>query len=220
MSKRKPGAEPRPEVSRRSFIKGVGAGGTGTTLLASQALAAEQTVDPNLGRVDGPGAVPVTLNVNGETIEMNVEPRETLLDALRQGKTPDNEYVDLTGNKRVCDRATCGACSMLLDGEMIYGCSVLAVEAQGAAITTIEGLGTPESLSSVQEAFIEHDATMCGFCTPGMVIAVTTLLQNNSSPTHEQIQKALDGNICRCGTYAKIFQATDAVAAKMRGART
>lgn len=208
-------------VSRRSFLKGVGAGGVGSTLLPAALMAAEQAeqeTDPDRGRVVGPGPTPITLRINGREIAMSVEPRDTLLDTLRQGRRRDGDPVDLTGNKRVCDRASCGACSMLVDGELTYGCTMLAVEAQGKEITTVEGLGTPERMHAVQEAFVEHDALMCGFCTPGMVVAVTSLLQDNESPSRDEIRTALDGNICRCGTYNRIFEATESAAERLRGA--
>jgi xanthine dehydrogenase YagT iron-sulfur-binding subunit len=210
----------REAVTRRSFLKGVGAGGIGSTLLSASDVAAEtiREEDAELGTLIGPGPAPVTLRVNGRDITVRIEPRDTLLDALRQGKTPEGEWVDLTGSKRVCDRASCGACSMIVDGELVYGCTVLAVEAQGAEITTIEGIGAPESMHAVQEAFVEHDALMCGFCTPGMLAAVTVLLEHNPSPTRDEIRKALEGNLCRCGTYPRIFEATEAAAARLREA--
>jgi len=205
-------------VSRRSFIKGVGAGGLGTAVLPAAVAAAETTAGSDAGTVLGPDPVPITLQVNGSSLQLRVEPRETLLDALRQGRTASGP-VDLTGNKRVCDRASCGACSMIVDGKLVYGCTLLAIEAQGQEITTIEGIGSPESLSAVQQAFVDHDALMCGFCTPGMVVAVTALLQSNPQPSRPEIRRALDGNICRCGTYIRIFEATETAAARLREAR-
>lgn len=216
------GAE-RGIVSRRSFLKGLSAGGIGTTLLpyggvltgAGVAAAAAQSSDA--GEVLGPGRVPVTLRVDGRNLRLGIEPRETLLDALRQGKLDNGEYVDATGNKRVCDRASCGACSMIVDGKLVYGCTFLAIEAQGKEITTVEGLGDPDDMHAVQAAFVERDALMCGFCTPGMVVAVAALLQDNPNPTRDQIRKALDGNICRCGTYPRIFEAAETAASRLRG---
>lgn len=210
-------ADRRDAVSRRSFIKGVGAGGLGTAALPAAAIAAAQEAEAaELGRVVGPGTVPITLQVNGRALSLQVEPRETLLDALRQGQTASGP-VDITGGKRVCDRASCGACSMVVDGELVYGCTMLAIEAEGHSITTVEGIGAPESMHAVQQAFVEHDALMCGFCTPGMVVAVTSLLERNPAPTRTEIRKALDGNICRCGTYIRIFEATETAAARLRG---
>ncbi len=210
-------AEHRDVVSRRSFIKGVGAGGLGTTVLPAAAMAAAQSAEAaELGTVMGPGPIPITLQVNGRELRLEVEPRETLLDVLRQGQTPTGP-IDITGSKRVCDRASCGACSMIVDSRLAYGCTILAIEAQGRAITTVEGLGTPDSMHAVQAAFVEHDALMCGFCTPGMVVAVASLLDGSPSPSRDEIRKALDGNICRCGTYIRIFEATETAAARLRG---
>ena len=222
-----PDRESRSSVSRRGFLKGVGAGGIGsaiapTAMLGAGAIAtvgsAEAAIQEGRGEVVGPGRVPIRLNVNGETISMRVEPRETLLDALRQDRDTTGDYVGITGNKRVCDRASCGACSMLVDGKLTYSCTMLAIEAQGHEIITVEGLGSPDSMHAVQQAFVETDALMCGFCTPGMVVAVTALLESNPDPTRDEIRKALDGNLCRCGTYQRIFEATETAAARLRGA--
>ena len=144
--------------------------------------------------IHGPGKVPVTLNVNGKKLSADLEPRVTLLDALR-------ERFDLTGAKRVCDRGACGACPVLLDGKPVYACSVLAIDAQGAKIVTIEALAEGDALSPVMQAFVAHDAQQCGFCTPGFVVATTHFLQQHPKPTAEDIRRGLSGNYCRCGTY-------------------
>jgi xanthine dehydrogenase YagT iron-sulfur-binding subunit len=144
--------------------------------------------------VHGPGKVPVTLNVNGKKLSAELEPRVTLLDALR-------EQFDLTGAKRVCDRGACGACTVLLDGKAVYACSVLAIDAQGAKITTIEALAESDNLTPVMQAFVDHDAQQCGFCTPGFVVATTHFLQKHPKPSAEDIRHGLNGNYCRCGTY-------------------
>jgi len=144
--------------------------------------------------VHGPGKVSVALNVNGKKLSAELEPRVTLLDALR-------EQFDLTGAKRVCDRSACGACTVLLNGNPVYACSVLAIDVQGAKITTIESLAEAEKLSPVMQAFVEHDAQQCGFCTPGFVVATTHFLQQNPKPTADDIRHGLNGNYCRCGTY-------------------
>ncbi len=220
------GGETQSSVSRRGFIKGLGAGGIGSAIAPTAVLGAGTVATAGTlggaslqqGEIAGPGAVPVSLRVNGESIAVAVEPRQTLLDVLRQDRAADGEYIDATGNKRVCDRASCGACSMIVDGRLVYGCTVLAIQAQGAEITTVEGLGGPDSMHAVQQAFVEADALMCGFCTPGMVVAVAALLQENPDPTQEQIRQALDGNICRCGTYPRIFEAAETAAARLRGA--
>jgi xanthine dehydrogenase YagT iron-sulfur-binding subunit len=148
----------------------------------------------------GPGEVNITLNINGQDRTLSVEPRMTLLDALRN-------KLDLTGSKRVCDRGTCGACTVLRDGRPIYSCSALAIDCQGSKIVTIEGLGTPEKMSPVQAAFVKHDAQQCGFCTPGFVVACTSFLERHPNPTREQVRAGLGGNFCRCGTYAGLQEA-------------
>ena len=151
-------------------------------------------------RVVGPGEVPVTLTVNGKRVELKIEPRVTLLDAVRN-------RADLTGNKRVCDRGSCGACTMIVDGRTVYSCSTLAIEAQGKQIRTVDGLSTGATLHPVQQAFCDVDALMCGFCTPGFVVATVAVLEKYPNATREQISKGLDGNICRCGTFVRIMEA-------------
>jgi len=144
--------------------------------------------------VHGPGKVTVTLNVNGKKLSAELEPRVTLLDALRGP-------FDLTGAKRVCDRGACGACTVLLDGKPVYACSVLAIDAQGAKITTIEALAEGAKLTAVMQAFVENDAQQCGFCTPGFIVATTHFLQQHPKPMADDIRHGLNGNYCRCGTY-------------------
>jgi len=141
---------------------------------------------------------------------VNVEPRVTLLDAMRN-------RLDLTGAKKVCDRGTCGACTVLIEGEPAYSCSMLAVEAEGRKITTIEGLGTPEQLNAVQQAFVENDAQQCGFCTPGFVVACTATLSKNPGANLEEAQAGCGGNLCRCGTYQGMNQALLDAAKAMKG---
>lgn len=188
-----------PSFSRRSFLKSFGASAAVAATAQVQAVAAELE-KANKEKILGPEAVPVSLNVNGKTIKLTVEPRTTLLEALRN-MTP------LTGAKEVCDRATCGACSMMIDDKLVYSCQTLAIEAQGKKITTIEGLAQNGKLTKVQEAFIEQDALMCGFCTPGFVMSVTALLKKNPKPTADDVRHACSGNLCRCGTYPRILQA-------------
>ena len=186
-------------VSRRAFFKTFGATAAVAATAQVEAVAAELD-KVNKEKIVGPEAVPITLQVNGKPIKLTVEPRVTLLDAVRN-MTP------FTGNKEVCDRATCGACSMFVDDKLVYSCSMLAIEAQGKHITTIEGLGKPGHLSKVQEAFVEQDALMCGYCTPGFVMSVTALLRSNPKPTEADVRHACSGNLCRCGTYPRILQA-------------
>jgi len=160
-------------------------------------------------KVYGPTKVPIQLMINGKASTVNVEPRVTLLEALR------NE-LDITGAKRVCDRATCGACTMIVDGRPVYSCSVLAIEAQGKQITTVESLMQGDKLHPLQQAFIDNDGQQCGFCTPGFVVAAKAFLDKNPNPTPEQIQKGLGGNLCRCGTYMGVRAA---VAQTAKGGR-
>ncbi len=177
-------------VSRREFLK-----------LSGVSLAVPMVVGPRMVEVagaevpvHGPGKTPMTFTVNGKTLQAELEPRVTLLDALR-------DQFELTGAKRVCDRGECGACTVLLDGKPVYACNVLAIDAQGKAISTVESLGAPGNLHPVQQAFVEHDATQCGFCTPGFIVASKALLDKHPNPTPEQIRHGLAGNFCRCGTY-------------------
>src|SRR5579862_131103 len=177
-------------VSRRDFLKSAGVG----SLAASVVGVAEVDAQTAEARVVGPGEVPVQLLVNGKRVDLRIEPRVTLLDALRT-------RADLTGNKRVCDRGACGACTMIIDGRTVYACSTLAIDVQGKPIRTIDGLASGATLHPVQQAFCDVDALMCGFCTPGFVMATVALLERNPNPTLEQAKKGLDGNICRCGTF-------------------
>jgi len=184
-----------PGFSRRTFLKTVGAGGVAAGVLGPAETAQGQTVN-----AVGPGAIPIQLTINGRVHKLEVEPRVTLLDALRT-------RLDLTGVKRVCDRGSCGACTMIVDGKTVYSCSTLAIEAQGKAIRTIESFTQGTVLHPVQQAFCDHDGLMCGFCTPGFVVSAVALLEKNPKPTREQARKALDGNICRCGTYVRVLEA-------------
>ncbi len=193
-------------VSRRDFLKisGVSAAVPLVSQVSAFALAEDQIA------TQGPGKVPVSLNVNGKKLSAQLEPRVTLLDALR-------DQFELTGAKRVCDRGTCGACTVLMDGKAVYSCSVLAIDAQIAQITTVEGLGEPGHLHPIQQAFIDNDAQQCGFCTPGFVVATKAFLDQHPNPTPEQIKHGLGGNFCRCGTYAGM-RAAVMQAAKTKGA--
>ncbi len=185
-----PDDDPNNGVSRRDFLK-----------ISAVAAAVPAVVGPTVLEVNGeevpvygPGKTPVTLTVNGKKYTAELEPRVTLLDALR-----DN--FDLTGAKRVCDRAECGACTVLLDDRPVYACSVLAIDAQNHSITTVEGITSGEALHPVQHAFVTNDAQQCGFCTPGFVMATYALLKKTPNPDREQVVKGLSGNFCRCGTY-------------------
>ena len=142
----------------------------------------------------------VTLSVNGVERPVAVEPRRTLLDTLRHD-------LQLTGTKKVCDMGNCGACTVLIDGEAMYSCLLLAVDCAGRAVTTIEGLGEGGQLDPVQRAFIEADAFQCGFCTPGQIMSIRGLLDRTPHPSEEEIARAVSGNLCRCGAYQNIIRA-------------
>ena len=193
-------------VSRRDFLKSAGVGGLATAVTSGAADVEAQTGP----RVIGPGDAPVTLNVNGKRVELRIEPRVTLLDAIRN-------RADLTGNKRVCDRGTCGACTMIVDGRTIYSCSTLAIDVQGKQIRTVDGLANGAALHPVQQAFCDVDALMCGFCTPGFVMATVALLEKYPNATPDQMRKGLDGNICRCGTFVRVMEAAVKAKGVLRG---
>jgi len=186
-------------VSRRDFLKGAGLTAAGTAMieagLGSLAIAREKAA------VLGPDAVPVELRVNGSRKILMVEPRATLAEALR-------DTLDLTGTKVVCDRGACSACTVWLDGTPVNACMTFVMDARGHDVTTIEGLAGKEGLHPVQAAFIEHDAMQCGYCTPGMVMSCAALLARNPRPSREDVKQAVSGNLCRCGTYPKVFDAT------------
>ncbi|MBI3950223.1 MAG: (2Fe-2S)-binding protein [Acidobacteria bacterium] len=212
MAKQRKGSP--PGISRRSVLKGLGGGVLTTGLISVAELPRQQT---NVRRengveVYGPDAVPLTLKINGREHHLQLEPRVTLLNALRN-------HLDLTGPKLVCDRGTCGGCTVLLDGMPITSCMMLAIDAVGHEIQTIEGLAQGEMLHPVQQAFIERDALQCGFCTSGMIMSAKALLDRNPNPTLDEVKAAVSGNLCRCGTYPKVFEAVLAAAKSSGRAR-
>ena len=196
-------SKPKNGVSRRGFIggMGVGTGAVGAGLLENDAIAAPPA------NVAGPGPVPITLNINGKPVNVTVEPRVTLLDCLRQ-------YLDMTGAKKVCDRGTCGACTVLMGGKTVYSCSVLAIDAQGRNIETIESLPVTNPISA---AFVNNDGQQCGYCTPGFVMAAKGFLAEHPNPTLDDVKHGLGGNLCRCGTYMGVRKAVLEAAGKMKG---
>ncbi|MDA1195247.1 MAG: (2Fe-2S)-binding protein [Planctomycetota bacterium] len=201
-------AHPPPSsgVTRRALFKGAGAAAAAGAVFRSLDAVGEEDGP----RTQGPGPGAVTLRVNGTERKVDVEPRETLLQTLRLP-------LELTGAKPVCDRGTCGACTVWIDGAPVYACSVLTVEAEGREVTTVEGLGTPAAPHPVQAAFVEHDALQCGFCTPGFVMSCAWAVKTHGkSLTAEQVRAACAGNLCRCGTYPHVIRAALAAA---RGAR-
>jgi aerobic-type carbon monoxide dehydrogenase small subunit (CoxS/CutS family) len=196
------------DISRRGFIKGVGAGIAGGCVLpalekAAVAQASEATEKAHAGKEL------LSLTVNGKPVRLLVEPKTTLVEVLR-------EHLQLTGTKLVCNKGTCGGCTVLLDGRAVYSCHMLALDAAGREVTTIEGLMTGEELHPVQQAFVDKDGYQCGFCTPGQVMAAQALLLKHPRPTREQVLEGMSGNICRCAAYPKILDSALAAAEKMR----
>ena len=180
-------------ISRRKFLK-ISAITTSAPLVLGPTVL---EVEGQEVHVFGPGKVPIALNVNGKGLTTNLEPRFTLLDALR-------EKFEVTGPKRVCDRGTCGACTVLMDNKLVYACSVLAIEAQGKQIVTTDGLAPQGQLHPVSAAFVDNDAQQCGFCTPGFVMATKAFVDKHPNATPDEIARGMGGNFCRCGTYAGI----------------
>jgi xanthine dehydrogenase YagT iron-sulfur-binding subunit len=196
-------ADANSGVSRRDFLKISTISAAAVPILGTKVVqAAGEPV-----KVYGPGRTPVELTINGEKHTLQLEPRVTLLDALR-------DRLEITGAKRVCDRAECGACTVLIDGKPVYACSVLAIEAQGKSIATIEAMMQGETLNPIQQAFVDNDASQCGFCTPGFVVAFKAVLDQNPNATPEEIRHGLSGNVCRCGTYHGIHLAIAQMAQK------
>jgi xanthine dehydrogenase YagT iron-sulfur-binding subunit len=196
-------ADDNSGVSRRDFLKISTISAAAVPILGTKVV---QTAGEPV-KIYGPGKVPVELAINGQKHTLQLEPRVTLLDALR-------DQLEITGAKRVCDRAECGACTVLIDKKVVYACSVLAIEAQGKSITTIESMMQGETLNPVQQAFVDNDASQCGFCTPGFVVAFKAVLDQNPHATPEQIRHGLSGNVCRCGTYHGIHLAIAQMAQK------
>ena len=183
-------------VSRRDFLKISGISAAVPLMAGSELVIADDKKVP----VYGPGKLAMEFTINRKKYHADLEPRVTLLDALR-------DHFQLTGAKRVCDRGECGACTVLVDDRAVYSCMVLAIEAQGAQITTVESLASGNELHPVQKAFVDHDASQCGFCTPGFVMACKAFLDKHPKPTTEDIRRGVSGNFCRCGTYEGIKQA-------------
>jgi aerobic-type carbon monoxide dehydrogenase small subunit (CoxS/CutS family) len=180
--------------TRRTLVRG--------TLVSAIAAGARVKASTPEGTTIGPGAAPLDLNVNGASHRISVEPRVTLADALR-------DRIGLTGTKVVCGRGACGACTVLVDGETSCSCLMLAHEAAGKKITTIEGLAEGGRLSPLQEAFVLEDALQCGYCTSGMVLSCKALLDATPKPSRDEIRSAIAGNLCRCGTYNHVFAAVE-----------
>lgn len=189
-------SEPGPNaLSRRAFLKGASVAAVG-----SAAVAATVQQPPAEPEAFAPGSHRVALSINGERREVEVETRTTLLDALR-------DRLDLTGAKKICDRGACGGCTVIVDGVTVNSCLMLAMDAIGKEITTVESLTKGDAVHPLVQNFAACDAMQCGFCTPGMVMSSLACLQRRGTPTAAQIRHDLAGNICRCGTYGRIFEA-------------
>lgn len=199
-------------ISRRGFLKGAGITAAGTALLDGMQSLRAETGESTHGVTEmGPGAVAVRLHVNGREHAVEIEPRTTLAEALRI-------QLGMTGTKIVCDRGVCSGCTVWLDKMPVNSCMTLAMDAVGHRVTTIEGMAPEGELHPLQAAFVKHDAMQCGFCTPGMVMSCAALLERNPKPSEEDVRQAVSGNLCRCGTYPKIFAATLDVAGSTRNA--
>lgn len=209
MEDKKRGEDPTPKkgISRRSFIRGAGLSTAGSVLMTTNAFALDSKEQSINGNEYGPDATTIQIKVNGKTMSLSVEPRTTLADALRN-------HLDLTGTKVVCDRGSCSACTVYLDGKPVNSCMMSVFDVGDKEITTVEGIAKNGELHPVQEAFIEHDATQCGYCTPGMIMSCVHLVENNNNPSLEDVKKATRGNLCRCGTQPHVFKATLAAAKK------
>jgi len=200
-------------ISRRGFLKGAGLTAAGTAMLDGvQAFSREASAAANLTVTElGPGPVPVRLRVNGKEHALEIEPRTTLADALRI-------HLGMTGTKVICDRGACSGCTVWLDKMPVNSCMMLAVDAIGRDVTTIEGVSAEGAPHPLQVAFVKHDAMQCGFCTPGMAMSCAALLERNPHPSEQDVRHAIAGNLCRCGTYPKVFAATVEAAGNIRRA--
>lgn len=201
-------------ISRRGFLKGAGFTAAGTALLDGvQAFSQEADAATVTGVTEfGPGPFPIKLKVNGKEHTVDIEPRTTLADSLRI-------QLGMTGTKIICDRGACSGCTVWLDKMPVNSCMTLAIDAMGREVTTIEGLATSDAQPHpLQTAFVKHDAMQCGFCTPGMVMSCAALLEKNPNPAEGDVRQAIAGNLCRCGTYPKVFAATLEAAGNMHKA--
>ena len=195
-------------VSRRGFLKGAGLTTAGTIVLQTGVLGKEGNKIEEQKTV-GPDPVTIKMNVNGKVKSLTIEPRSTLAEALR-------DKLQLTGTKVVCDRGSCSACTVWIDKSPVNACMTFAMDIGDRKVTTIEGLAADGQLHPIQEAFIDHDAMQCGYCTPGMIMSTAHLLEENPNPTLEDVKHATRGNYCRCGTYPHVFKATLAAAKNIK----
>ena len=185
-------------LSRRAFIKTMGVGVAGATV--ASALPATADTDATS---PPPGTTMLALTVNGKARRLHIEPRTTLAEVLR-------DHLGLTGTKTACERGMCGTCTVLLDDQAVYSCHMLALDAAGRKVTTVEGLMKGEELHPLQQAFVDRDGLQCGYCTPGQVMSAQALLLANPDPTTDEIRAGMTGNLCRCGAYPKIIESIEA----------
>lgn len=196
-------------ITRRSFLQSIGGGAAGVAV-ASRVLGKEsRSPQSSVGEMELFSRKRISMTLNGKKLSFDVESRETLLHILR-------DRLKLTGTKRTCNRGECGGCTVLLNGKPVYSCHLLAFQADGADILTIEGLASGDKLHPVQQAFIDKDGYQCGFCTPGFILASVALLNKNKQPSLDEIKSGVSGNLCRCGNYQKIYEAVAAAANDMR----
>ncbi len=205
----KPKKKKRKTFTRRDFLKGFGGGAIGAAVTPSLLAKDKTALQTEEGKIPLLSQKQITLTVNEKKLTLTVKPGETLLHVLR-------ERLNLTGTKKTCGRGECGGCTVLIEGKPVYSCMYLAIRADGAKITTIEGLATSGTLHPVQQAFIDKDAYQCGFCTPGFIMTSVAFLNANKNPSREEIKKALSGNLCRCGNYVKIYEAVSTASKDMR----
>ncbi len=196
--------EKRNLITRRKFVKTVSTGAIGTTVLINFPEAVSRDLAKGEPLSGHQGKVTLELKVNGKQVSELVEPRTTLVELLRN-------HLGLTGTKMTCNRGQCGSCTVLLDGKAVYSCHILALDAAGREVTSVEGLLDGEELHPLQQAFIDHDGLQCGFCTPGQIMAARALLLEYPKPTKQQVLEGMAGNICRCAAYPKIIESVSAV---------
>lgn len=190
----------RKTYTRRDFLKGFGSGALSTAVVPKLLVQDASSLQTKGGKVPLYSKKQITLTINEKKYVLVVEPRETLLHVLR-------ERLKLTGAKESCNAGECGACTVIMDGRTVYSCIILAVEAEGSKITTIEGLLDGEELHPIQQAFVDNDAMQCGYCTPGQIMSAKALLDKNPNPIAEEIKRAMAGNLCRCVSYPHIINA-------------
>ena len=207
--KKTPSGSPKKGFSRRGFLRGAGLTTAGTVMLSQGVSALGVSQTPELGTRFPAEGVEIQMKINGRQYALTVEPRTTVATALR-------EHLGFTGTKVVCDHGSCSACTVFIDGKPVNSCITMALDVGASEVSTIEGVSEGDELHPVQEAFIEHDATQCGYCTPGMVMSCVHLLKHNKKPTLKEVKEATRGNLCRCGTHPHVFKATLDAAEKMK----